>query len=75
MYAEMVELVDTRDLKSLADIWRAGSTPALGTIKNLQNTNVLWRYFFIAETEGRKERSGTQDERSECLSQAAGSRL
>ena len=30
-HAEMVELVDTRDLKSLANYWRAGSTPALGT--------------------------------------------
>jgi hypothetical protein len=29
--APMVELVDTRDLKSLADYVRAGSTPARGT--------------------------------------------
>ncbi len=27
----MVKLVDTRDLKSLGIIYRAGSTPALGT--------------------------------------------
>ena len=30
----MVELVDTRDLKSRALIRRAGSIPALGTIYN-----------------------------------------
>ena len=31
MYAPVVELVDTRDLKSLADYVRAGSSPAGGT--------------------------------------------
>ena len=30
-YAEVVELVDTRDLKSLGHCGRAGSNPALGT--------------------------------------------
>jgi hypothetical protein len=29
--ARVVKLVDTRDLKSLGIIYRAGSTPALGT--------------------------------------------
>jgi hypothetical protein len=32
-YAWMVELVDTRDLKSRGPCARAGSTPALGTSK------------------------------------------
>ena len=32
-YAEVVELVDTRDLKSLDRFDRAGSSPARGTTK------------------------------------------
>ena len=34
LYAGVVELVDTRDLKSLGTLFRAGSSPASGTIKN-----------------------------------------
>ena len=34
LYAGVVELVDTRDLKSLGLFVRAGSSPASGTIKN-----------------------------------------
>ena len=36
-YARVVELVDTRDLKSLAEK-RAGSSPAPGTIQRLMGS-------------------------------------
>ena len=39
-YAEVVESVDTRDLKSLA-FGRAGSIPALGTNKDMNNIHVF----------------------------------
>jgi hypothetical protein len=40
-YAWMVELVDTRDLKSRGPCARAGSTPALGTSKIRGLSNLL----------------------------------
>ena len=39
--ARVVELVDTRDLKSLGGLLRAGSTPAPGTIRASTNKNKL----------------------------------
>ena len=49
-YAEVVELVDTRDLKSLGRLDRAGSSPALGT-KNIKALRVLEEFsqslFFV----------------------------
>ena len=45
--AEVVELVDTRDLKSLGRFARTGSSPVLGT---LQSSLAIRRaYFFIGQ--------------------------
>ncbi len=37
MFAEVAELADARDLKSLGDILRAGSSPAFGTKETPDN--------------------------------------
>ena len=43
----MVELVDTRDLKSLETSARAGSSPASGTLQNLPNFKETPHYKLI----------------------------
>ena len=43
----MVELVDTRDLKSLETSARAGSSPASGTLQNLPNPKETPHYKLI----------------------------
>ncbi len=42
LVARVVELVDTRDLKSLGDYHCAGSTPAPGTIPFLSGSRCLY---------------------------------
>ena len=45
--AQMVELVDTRDLKSLDHCGRTGSSPVPGTRESLQLTCLLLERFFF----------------------------
>ena len=40
--ARVVELVDTRDLKSLGHCGRAGSIPVPGTIKQKSGFSFIW---------------------------------